>query len=137
MAERDAVTTIESVYEAFGRGDIPYILGLLHPEVAWHTPSSVPFSKGLYRGPDEVGEFFRAMAANVTEPGVEVDEVFPAGDRVVALIRFRGRGRGSGRPFEAAEAHLWRLSGGEVVELRSYPDSAAVLLGLQPSAATA
>ena len=133
MSERDEIATVEGIYEAFGRGDVPHILEVLHPEVEWHTPSSVPFSKGLYRGPDDVGQFFAGIAAHVDEPRVRVEEVFSAGDRVVALIRFSGRGMESGRPFEAEEAHVWRVSGAKVVELRSYADTAAVIHGLQPT----
>jgi uncharacterized protein len=137
MPEEQNVATIRSIYEAFARGDIPHILGQLDQEVEWHAPTTVPFSKGLHRGPDEVGQFFAGIAQHVAEPSVETYEFLPSGDRVVVLACFRGRGLESGVLFEAPEAHVWKLAGGKVVEERSYADTAAIVEALQSTAATA
>jgi ketosteroid isomerase-like protein len=73
----------------------------------------------------------------VAEPGVEATEFLSAGDRVVALISFRGRGINSGVPFEVPEAHILRLSGGKVVELQSYADTATIARALTATPAAA
>ncbi len=130
MTEHENVATIRSLYDAFGRGDIPYILDRLHPDVEWHAPATVPFSKGLCRGPEEVAQFFTGMAEHVAEPSVETHEFLAVGDRVVALLRFRGRGKESGLPFDAPEAHIWRLTEGKVVEEQTYADTAAIVQAL-------
>jgi ketosteroid isomerase-like protein len=130
MSEHAHITTIRSIYEAFARGDIPHILDQLDPDVEWHAPRTVPFSKGLHRGPNEVAHFFARMAEHVSEPSVETHEFLPAGDRVVVLLRFRGRGIQTGVPFEAPEAHVWKLSGGKVLEERTYADTAAIVQAL-------
>jgi uncharacterized protein len=130
MPEHQNVATIRSIYEAFGRGDIPYILDRLDPNVAWHAPATVPFSKGLHRGPGEVARFFAGIAEHIAEPSVETHEFLAIGDRVVVLLRFRGRGKESGSPFDAPEAHVWRLSGGKVVEEQTYADTAAIVQAL-------
>jgi ketosteroid isomerase-like protein len=130
MSEHQNVATIRSIYEAFARGDVPYILDQLDREVEWHAPTTVPFSKGLHRGPREVAQFFAGIAEHVSEPSVETYDFLAAGDRVVVLVCFRGRGMASGVPFEAPEAHVWKLSGGRVVEERSYADTAAIVQAL-------
>jgi uncharacterized protein len=130
MSEHENVATIRSLYEAFGRGDIPYILDRLHADVEWHAPVTVPFSKGLYRGPEEVAQFFAGMVEYIAEPSVETQEFLAAGDRVVAFLRFRGRGAESGLPFDTPEAHVWRLSEGAVVEEKTYADTAAIVQAL-------
>jgi uncharacterized protein len=137
MSEHENVATIRGIYEAFARGDIPYILDRLDPEVEWHTPATVPFSKGLHRGPEEVAQFFAGIAGHVSEPSVETYDFLPAGDRVVVLLCFRGRGMESGVPFQAPEAHVWKLSRGTVIEHRAYADTAAIVqaLGVQVAAA--
>jgi hypothetical protein len=137
MSEQENVATIRSVYEAFRRGDIPHILEQLDAGVEWHAPETVPFSKGLHRGPEEVAQFFAGIAQHVSEPSVETYEFLPAGDRVVVLLCFRGRGRESGVPFDAPEAHVWRLSAGKVVEERTYGDTAAIVQALQATPAAA
>jgi ketosteroid isomerase-like protein len=130
MPEHENVATIRSLYEAFGRGDIPHILDRLDPDVEWHAPVTVPFSKGLYRGPEEVAQFFAGIAEYIAEPSVEAQEFLAIGDRVVALLRFRGRGRESGLRFDAPEAHIWRLSEGKVVEEQTHTDTAAIVQAL-------
>ena len=130
MPEHQNVATIRSLYEAFGRGDIPYILDRLDPAVEWRTPVTVPFSKGLYRGPEEVAKFFAGIAEHIAEASVETHELLAVEDRVVALLSFRGRGAASGLPFDAPEAHVWRLSEGKVVEEQTYADTAAIVQAL-------
>jgi uncharacterized protein len=130
MPEHQNVATIRSLYEAFGRGDIPYILDRLDPNVEWRTPVTVPFSKGMYRGPEEVAKFFAGIAEHIAEPSVETHEFLAVEDRVVALLSFRGRGAASGLPFDAPEAHIWRLSEGKVVEEQTYADTAAIVQAL-------
>jgi len=137
MSEQQNVATIRSVYEAFSRGDIPYILEQLDLGVDWHAPATVPWSAGRYRGPQDVARFFAGIAANVAEPSVETMEVLGAGDRVVVLLCFRGRGRASGVPFDAPECHVWKLSAGKVVEHRAYADTAAIVQALQTTPAAA
>lgn len=137
MSEHPNVATIRSIYEAFARGDVPYILDQLDLEVEWDAPSSVPFSKGLHRGPGEVAQFFAGIAEHVSEPSVEMHEFLSTGDRVIALGRFRGRGTRSGVTFEAPEAHIWRLSGERVVEMKTYADTAAIVRALATEAPVA
>ena len=91
---------------------------------------TVPFSKVLYRDPHEVAQFFAGIAEHIAEPSVEAQEFLAAGDRVVALLRFRGRGTQSGLPFDASEAHIWKLSEGKVVEKQTYADTAAIVQAL-------
>ena len=135
MSEQENVAAIRSLYEAFARGDIPYILEQLDADVEWRAPQTVPFSKGLHRGPEEVAQFFAGITEHVSEPRMETYEFLPAGDRVVVLLCFRGRGLESGVPFEAREAHVWKLSAGKVVEERTYADTAAIVQALQATPA--
>ena len=137
MSEQENVATIRSVYEAFGRGDIPHILEQLDPGVEWYAPATVPWSHGLYRGPQAVAQFFAGIAEHIAEPSAEMEEFLPAGDRIVVLGCFRGNGLESGVPFEAPEAHVWTLSAGKVVEHRAYADTAAIMQALQTTPAAA
>jgi uncharacterized protein len=61
---------------------------------------------------------------------VETYEFLPAGDRVVVLLCFRGRGIETGIPFAAPEAHVWKLAGGKVVAERTYADTATIVQAL-------
>ena len=49
---------IQRAYDAFGRGDIPTVLGILDKTIRWHVPGQSPLS-GDYIGHDQVLNFFQ------------------------------------------------------------------------------
>jgi ketosteroid isomerase-like protein len=56
-----------------------------------------------------------------------VAEKFVAeGDAVVSLGRFTGVHSVSGKPVDAAYAHLWEIRGGRIQRFRQYIDTLAV-----------
>ena len=55
------------------------------------------------------------------------DEFLNAGERVVVLGHFQGRGKASGKTLDALYAHGWTLRNGKAVHFRAYADTAKVL----------
>jgi ketosteroid isomerase-like protein len=53
---------------------------------------------------------------------VEPEEFIQAGDRILVLIRWSGRGKGSGATVEAEGAHLWTFRDGLVIHYGVYRD---------------
>ena len=51
--------TINEVYAAFGRGDVPGLLAMLDANIGWRVPESLPHG-GDFGGRDAVGRFFPA-----------------------------------------------------------------------------
>jgi uncharacterized protein len=49
---------IKQAYDAFGRGDMSTVFGILDKGIKWHVPGQSPLS-GDYRGHDEVMGFFK------------------------------------------------------------------------------
>ncbi len=47
------VATIKGVYDAFARGDVPAILGMMDPNISWTEAEGFPYA-GTYSGPDAV-----------------------------------------------------------------------------------
>ncbi|HLM59037.1 MAG TPA: nuclear transport factor 2 family protein [Pyrinomonadaceae bacterium] len=127
MSEQDNQRVVQSVYEAFGRGDAAGVLAACAEEINWRFPPSevVPYF-GERRGHQGVIEFLTRIGGAVEFEEFEVRELIPAGDRVVALGRERGRVRATGKTFENEWAMFYTLRDGKVVELRSYEDTAAV-----------
>src|SRR5882757_7177428 len=61
------VQLIQTVYEAFGRGDVPFIASRVRPEARWDfnvTRSDVPWHVPV-SGPAEVPKFLAAFVGNV------------------------------------------------------------------------
>ena len=54
MAEQNA-GVVKGLYEAFGRGDVPAVLGGMTEDIEWNEAEGMP-QGGTYRGPGAVAE---------------------------------------------------------------------------------
>ncbi len=124
MSQQD-VSTMQSVYEAFNRGDITAVLTALDPQIEWHEPGGGRAPKGTYRSPESVAnDVFSTIPQNFEEFRAEPDRFIDAGDHVVAVGRFGGKAKG-GRTLDAAFAHVWAMRGGKALSFHNYVDAAA------------
>ncbi len=53
---------------------------------------------------------------------IEAEDFVESGDRILALVRWKGRGKESGVEMEASGAHLWTFRAGLVVRFDVYRD---------------
>jgi len=97
---------VRSLFDAFGRGDIDFVIDAHDPEVVSEAPVSrhatLPWA-GVRHGRDEVIEYFREMAATV-QPGGFRDLVFTASDDRVVV---QGRNTGTVLATEKMYDHEW------------------------------
>jgi ketosteroid isomerase-like protein len=102
--------TVSNIYEAFGRGDVPFILSCLADDVEWDNREShgIPLLTAR-RGPAEVGLFFQELR-NIELLSFAVKNVFDGGSSVVAWISISWKWKPSGRVFsDAVGLHLWEF----------------------------
>lgn len=126
MSEQANVQTVQKIYEAFGRGDIPALLNLLDPQSELHFEGTaeVPWA-GLRRGRDGWMAFFQAVGTNLDEVTVNMAPFAAQGDRVVAAGRYTGRVRSTGKRIDSPLVHLWTLRDGLVVRCDELTNTAA------------
>ncbi len=89
MSESTA-DVIRGVYDAFGRADIPAILGVLDEGIDWSVPDNLPHG-GDFHGRDGVGLFFQGIGENWEDLAVDIEAIVSSGERVVVLARIHGR----------------------------------------------
>ncbi len=103
--------TVQTLYEAFGRGDVSSILGHLTDNVEWDagaTDIGVPWLKPR-RGRAEVPGFFQSLAA-VDIRRFEPRTLLERGNVVVAIIALELVVKATGRTVrEDDEVHIWRF----------------------------
>lgn len=98
----------------------------LDPEVRWTEAEGFPYA-GTYTGPDAVLNGVFARLGGEWEGFQAVPSEFvDGGDQVVALGRYAGTYKATGRSFEADFAHVWTLRDSQAVRFRQYVDSALV-----------
>ncbi len=129
----DHVAAVASIYEAFGRGDVPAILGALSEDVRWEEwadnhaqASDVPWLRAR-QGKAGALEFF-AIAGQFTIHEFRVVSLL-AGDRQVAAEVVIDVTLPTGARYRDEELHLWTFDDlGKVVRLRHYVDTAKHIL---------
>ena len=89
------IETVQSIYEAFGRGDIDFILDQLTDDVDWAScpDSDIAPWHGIHRGKAEVPAFFKALGENAADHRVHAAVVHVERDR-----RHGGHALGRDRP---------------------------------------
>ena len=123
------VEAVQTLYEAFGRGDLETILDLLAEDVSWEEwadwfpqRAGVPWFEHR-NGRDGVAEFFRIVGEfEITEFAV-LDVM--AGDNQVAAQIVIDASMPNGGRLRDEELHLWSFdANGKIRGMRHYVDTA-------------
>lgn len=119
------LSTVQAIYDAFARGDVPAFLSHLAPDVEWeHDWGGKPLRWfAPRRGRMNVAGFFNELAS------LEVLHFAPEGflesdNQVAVVIRIHARVRDTGREIRDLEMHLWTFDlDGKVSRMRHFSDT--------------
>lgn len=127
MSGGDNITTIKAVYDAFGRGDVGFIVDRVNDDVDWGTETTSDGAPwyGKHKGKAGVGDFFEAFGK-----ASEVEEFTPLafaatddGD-VLTVVRFALRSRDTGRKATMHLHHYFRFTNEKISYYRGSEDTA-------------
>ena len=112
---QENVALLKSLYEAFGRGDVPTVLAAMDPGIVWNEAENFPYAdKNPYVGPAAIVEgVFARLVGEWDGFSVALEELLDAGDTEKTGIRIHSQ-----------FAHVWRLRGGKIVKFQQYTDTA-------------
>lgn len=108
-------------YQALSRGDVEAALELIDPDVEVRDRPEAPDPQ-TYHGHKGVRTAVQSTFDTFDLVEFEPEQFVEAGDRVVVVIRMRGKGKESGVPVEDRIAHLWTLRDGRAWQLQVYSD---------------
>lgn len=125
------IETVQTMYEAFGRGDLPGILAHLTEDVSWEAeaPERLGFG-GIRQGPAGATEFFTALATLYSDPHLEMTEFFEKDDAVAVFGRYRTTVNATGKTVDTPVAHYFGFRDGKVCRYINMVNSGAVLEAL-------
>jgi ketosteroid isomerase-like protein len=124
---------VTAIYEAFGRGDIPFILSNISDDCHWVAMGEGSSQQGgTYTG-NEVIEFFNRLLAEDEFVSFNPVSINDAGsDTVVAFGNMSCKARATGKPYTSDWAMRWVFNDdGKVIEYQNYHDTAAFYLAKQ------
>lgn len=126
MSEQ-SVEVVKSVYEAFGRGDVPTVLGAMADDIEWREAAGMPYG-GVYHGGDAVAQnVFGPITEDITDFAVTPEEFVVSGETVVAVARYTGTGKATGKELDLPVAHIWDVRDGKIARFRQFADTAKFL----------
>ena len=134
MSQRN-IETVQQIYAAFGRGDIPAILERLRDDVSWEDgvpDHGIPWlTPG--KGRAAAAAFFQALTG-ADFSLFEVVAVLGEGDLVVGVVNVEFTVRATGKKVrERGETHLWRFDAqGRVAAMRHGADTHQHWLATRP-----
>ena len=129
MSEEN-VEIVRRSAEEFNRGGVEAMIDTYWaPEIVWDmTNAGVP-GVGVYTGYDEVRAFVADWFSvfEFDEWELEVEELIDCDDRVVSIVRQRGRGTSSGAEVSVDFAQVVSLRAGKIVRVDNYLDRSKAL----------
>jgi ketosteroid isomerase-like protein len=134
--EPDNVATYQLVLEAFNREGVEGVLPYISEDVEIFDPDLPP---APYRGHDAIRRVAGQLMSGFENVEIQEFRLIPAGDRVVALLRTRGKGERIDLEVEMSDAHTVTFQDGKIVHWRLYLDQSEALAdaGLDPALARA
>jgi uncharacterized protein len=129
------IATIQRVYEAFGRGDVGFILDQLTDDVDWAScpGSDIAPWHGIHRGKAEVPHFFKALGA-----ALEITDFTPLAfasneTDVMVVTRWGATAPATGKSLTMDIHHWFRFRDGKIYFYRGTEDTAATQEALRAS----
>ena len=123
----DNVTLLKGLYDAFGRGDIPTVLGAMSPGIKWHQAESNPYrpSGEAWVGPNAiVNDLFMRLGAEWDGFAVHPKLFHGAGDTVTVEGRYSGAYKPTGKGMDTQFCHVWDVTDGKITRFQQYVDTA-------------
>ena len=114
---------VTKIFEAFGRGDVTYILDQLTHDVRFesHLDPVVPWA-GEYSGKDSVARFFQTLGTSVQVASHPVTALVAQGDTVVATGDVSFHVRETGKAGSSKWVYIWKLANGQVQSYDQFND---------------
>ncbi|GGD53480.1 nuclear transport factor 2 family protein [Muriicola marianensis] len=127
MTTTQNIEIIDKVYNAFSTGDMPTVLGAMHPKIEWKEAESNSLADGNpYIGPNAVLEgVFARLIANHEHFSVQDVTLHGMDDnKVLATLRYDAKVKETDKAYNAQAAHFWTLDDdGKIIAFQQFVDT--------------
>jgi ketosteroid isomerase-like protein len=136
--ENRPVEHLRRIYSEWARGNFEPRFDVYAQDMEWGWSGEFPGMDGVSLDPEqESSSRLREWLSTWEEWRCEAEDFISAGDSVVALTRYTGRGKGGQVDVDTRGAHLWTFRNGRVIRLEIFSsrDRALQAAGLPPGQA--
>jgi ketosteroid isomerase-like protein len=119
---QENVEIVQRGYEQF-RATGRLVAETVTPDFVWDMSNFHGWpEQQLYEGIEEAETFLSDWAAAWDDWELDLEGLHDAGDRVVVLVRQRGRSKAVGMPVDMSFAQVWTLRDGKQTRMEMYSD---------------
>ena len=121
------VDTVKDLYAAFGRGDVPAVLGGMSPDIEWREAEGNPYqpSGAAWIGGEAIVEnLFMKLATEWEGFALHPERFHDAGDTVVVEGRYTGAYTATGLSHDQQYCHVLTFENGKLARFQQFTDTA-------------
>ena len=127
----EIVRRVVEVMDAEGfEAALPVFLAAAHPDVEWREDPAWP-GFAVYRGVGQVRKVIQDRM-DTLDFDQQTEELIGAGDKVLVLVRWVGRGRTSGAQGEISMAMVWTIRDRLITKLEFFLDRDEARAAVRP-----
>ena len=124
---QENVEVVRRGYEQF-QATGEFVAEIVTADFVWDMSNFLGWpEQQVYEGVEGARSFLEDWAAAWDDWEFEVEALHDAGDRIVAVMRQRGRSKLTGTPVEMSLAQVWTLRDGKETRMDMYSDPAEAL----------
>jgi ketosteroid isomerase-like protein len=125
----DSVEIVRQAYAAFGRGDPDGFLGLFADDAVIEQWDGFPWGRRAV-GSVQIREFAEAAGRHIRSHA-QADELFVAGEDILAIGRSRGVAVATDKPFDVRIVHRWQVTDGRITLWHLFVEAQPLLTALE------
>jgi hypothetical protein len=124
MSTDNNIEQVKAIFDAFGQGNVPFILDQLAPEVRFtsHLDPIVPWA-GEFSGKDGAAEFFGSLGGSLEVTGHPVNDLVAQDDTVIATGDVTFRVRATEKQGSSSWVYIFKLADGKVQSYDQFNDA--------------
>jgi ketosteroid isomerase-like protein len=123
---RQNIEAARRAIDAFNRSGVDALMDEYAEDAVLIMPPELP-NPGRYEGRDAIRRTYEDFDSEFADLVIEVDELVDLGDRVLAMVNWRGTGRTSGAEVSVAAAFTYAFEEGKIKACEYFYDRAAAL----------
>ncbi|MFI0427889.1 ester cyclase [Mariniflexile sp. HMF6888] len=126
VSDPENMGIIDNLYKAFGTGDIPTVLSFMDAKIVWNEAEGNAYADGNpYIGTDAIlnGIFTRIGEDHNYFKLTDIILHDMSNNQVLATLRYDGKVKKTGKPYNTQAAHLWTLKDGKITAFQQYVDT--------------